>query len=261
MSRTPEQFEEAVLDVLQVRWQVPTYLEEFNAQHLGREGAWVYALEHCVLGANFPRWLANITGNCLDLGVRKDLIENMVVEEVRDPTITKNHDESLVDFAVALGLDRDDVPNYGGAPITRTRRAYGDWVSRVRPWLEALPAVASGEMSRGPKTIERMGERARASRRTWAALDLSDQALAHWDATDAADSHAGGHGEPAPQILKALAVTQDSQDACLAAMEEFLAVTRIWSDQIGVWAFEAAGLTAPPSNDRQSAPVPILSNP
>ncbi len=46
MSRTPEQFEEAVLDVLQVRWQVPTYQEEFNAKHLSREGAWVYALAH-----------------------------------------------------------------------------------------------------------------------------------------------------------------------------------------------------------------------
>ena len=259
VSRTPEQFEEAMLDLLQVRWQVPTYLEVFNREHLGREGARVYALEHCVFGANFPRWLANITGNCPELGVRKYLIENMYVEEVFDPTITKNHYESLVDFAVALGLDRDYVLNYQGAPITKTRMAYCDWVSRMRPWLEAFAAVASGEMSRGPKMIERMGERARLSRRTWAALDLSDQALAHWDAADEADSQEGGHGDVPFQILKDCAVTQESQDACLAAMEEFLAVTRIWSDQIGVWAFEAAGETPPPLNGRQVAPAPILS--
>ena len=84
-----------------------------------REGARVYALEHCVFAANFPRWLTNITGNCPILEVRQYLIQNAFVEEVRDPTITTGHYESLVDFAVALGLDRDYIYNYQGAPITR----------------------------------------------------------------------------------------------------------------------------------------------
>ena len=49
MARTPEQFEEAMLDLLQeIRYGTPSYLDEFNRNHLRAEGAWVYALEHCV---------------------------------------------------------------------------------------------------------------------------------------------------------------------------------------------------------------------
>jgi len=61
--RTAEQFKEAILDVLEEeRWTVPTLLEIYNANHMTREGARVYALEHCVFAANFPRWLTNIAG-------------------------------------------------------------------------------------------------------------------------------------------------------------------------------------------------------
>jgi pyrroloquinoline quinone (PQQ) biosynthesis protein C len=78
MTRTPDQFQEAILDLLQqFRWGTPTLLEQYNRNHLSREGARVYALEHCVFAANFPRWLANITGNCPHLEVRKYLIENL----------------------------------------------------------------------------------------------------------------------------------------------------------------------------------------
>src|SRR5689334_16600992 len=74
MARTPEQFEDAMLDLLQeIRYGRPSYLDEFNKHHLCREGAWVYALEHCVFGAHFPRWLANVTGRCPELEVRKYL--------------------------------------------------------------------------------------------------------------------------------------------------------------------------------------------
>ena len=136
MARTPEQFQKAILDQLEkFRWGTPTIHEMYNKSHLSREGARVYALEHCVFAANFPRWLANIAGNCPHLDVRKYLIENMYVEEVKDPTIPVGHYESLVDFAVALGVDRQFIYGYSGAPITKMRITYCDWVSRHKPWL------------------------------------------------------------------------------------------------------------------------------
>ncbi|MCZ6742121.1 MAG: iron-containing redox enzyme family protein [Alphaproteobacteria bacterium] len=257
MVRTPEQFEEAMLDLLQeARYRTPSYLEEFNRNHLCREGAWVYALEHCVFGANFPRWLANIAGNCPVLEVRKYLIENLYVEEVNDPTITIGHHESLVDFAVALGIDRDYVMNYTGAPITKIRAEYFEHVSRTKPWLVAFAAVCSGEMTRGTKMFKRVGERATTSRSMWAPLNLSDTDLAHWDAAEVADCGEDGHGDMPYELLKKYATTQKQQDACLAAMREFQAMTRIWADQVGVWAFEAAGLEPPPLTGRQPLPTP-----
>ena len=251
-ARTPQEFETEILDLLQEsRWGTPTLLEEYNRGHLSKEGALVYGMEHCVFAANFPRWLANITGNCPHLEVRKYLIENTFVEEVRDPTITTGHYESLVDFAVALGGDRDFILNYEGAPITKMRIRYCEWVSRYQPWLVAFAAIAGNEVARGKAMIARVGERARTSRKTWESLGLSDEALAHWDAADEADSGDDGHGDAPLEFLRQYAVTREDQDACLAAMRDRQQVNRIWSDQVGAWAFEASGLTPPSLDGRQ----------
>ena len=41
-ARTPDQFQDAILDLLQeMRWDTPTYLEEFNKKHMNRAGALV----------------------------------------------------------------------------------------------------------------------------------------------------------------------------------------------------------------------------
>ncbi len=260
MARSGDQFREAVLDLLQeLRWDSPTILEDYLRNHLTREGALVYGLEHCVFAANFPRWLANITGNCPHLEVRKYLIENMYVEEVKDPTIPTGHYESLVDFAEELGADRDFILGYEGAPVTKMRIAYCEWVSRTKPWLESFAAIAGNEVARGKAMIERVGERARTSRRTFESLGLSEKALAHWDSAEAADGGEGGHGDAPLDFLETYAVTQDQQDACLAAMRERQEVNRIWSDQVGAWAFEASGLAAPSIDKRQARPQPVLA--
>ena len=260
MTRTSEEFREAILDLLQaMRWDTPTLLEDYLRNHLTREGALVYGLEHCVFAANFPRWLANITGNCPHLEVRKYLIENMYVEEVKDPTSPTGHYESLVDFAEELGADRDFVLGYTGAPVTKMRISYCDWVSRTKPWLEAFAAIAGNEVARGKAMIERIGERARTSRRTFESLGLSEKALAHWDAAEQADAGEGGHGDAPLDLLDKYAVTQEAQDACLAAMRERQEVNRIWSDQVGVWAFEASDLTPPSIDKRQPRPEPVLA--
>src|SRR5665213_2550511 len=104
MKQTPNEFAKAYLDVLQeTRYGTPSIFEEYVRGHVTREGARVYALEHCVFAANFPRWLSNIIGNCPHLDVRKFLIENIYTEEVNDPNISTGHYESMVDFTVALG--------------------------------------------------------------------------------------------------------------------------------------------------------------
>jgi pyrroloquinoline quinone (PQQ) biosynthesis protein C len=194
----------------------------------------VYALEYCVFAANFPRWLTNIAGNCPILEVRQYLIENAFVEEVRDPTITTGHYESLVDFAVALGLDRNYIYNYQDAPITKIRIIYCEYVSRYRPWLEAFASIAANEVARGKAMIKRVGERARTSRKSWNKLKLDDKALPHRDAADEADSSEGGHGDAPLDLLAKYADTKVKQEACLQAIRDRQAVNRMWMDQIGV---------------------------
>lgn len=260
MKKTPHEFQNAILDIYQeMRYGTPTYWEEYRTKHLTREGARVYALEHCVFAAQFPRWLANIAGNCPHLDVRKYLIENMFVEEVHDPTVTTGHYESLVDFTVALGIDRQFVYGYTGAPITKMRIVYCDWVSRTLSWLPAFAAIAGNEVARGKEMIKRVGDRARTSRSQWASLKLPDEALSHWDSADAADSTEGGHGDVPLDILRQYADTEEKQEACLQAMRDRQHVNRIWFDQIGVWAFEASGLTPPSLERRQPRPEPVIA--
>lgn len=257
-ARSPKEFREALLDECEARWHPPTYLEEFNRNNLRREGARIYAIEHCVFAANFPRWLANIAGNCPHLDVRQYLIENMFVEEVRDPTVETPHYESLVDFAVGLGVDRDFCVNYKGAPVTRWRMGYCEWVSK-QPWLQGFAAITASEVSRGKDMIARVGERAKSSRRTWESLNLSSKELAHWDSAEEADSHEGGHGDMPLVILEKYARTRAEQDQCLTAARELIDVYRMWADQIGVWAFEASGLKVPSLDRRQPGPAIKLS--
>ena len=161
--------------------------------------------------------------------------------------------------AEELGADRDVVLGYTGAPVTKMRISYCDWVSRTKPWLEAFAAIAGNEVARGKAMIERVGERARTSRRTFESLGLSEKALAHWDAAEQADAGEGGHGDAPLDFLDKYAVTQEAQDACLAAMRERQEVNRIWSDQVGVWAFEASDLTPPSIDKRQPRPEPVLA--
>lgn len=247
MKRTPDEFASAVLDIIEEgRYTKPTIHEQYRRSHLTREGARVHALEHCVFAANFPRWLSIIAGNCPHLDVRRYLIENMYVEEVHDPTITANHYESMVDFTVALGVDRQYIYAYTGALITKLRLVYCDWISRTLPWIEAFAAIAGDEIAHGTEMIKRVGERARHSRKMYDALKLSDEALAHFDAADAADSEASGHGDVPLDLLKKYADTQEKQDGCLRALRERQLVNRAWFDQIGIWEYEASGITPPP---------------
>lgn len=260
MKRSPEQFGQAFLDVLQeTRYGTPSIWELYVRSHQSREGIRVWALEHCVFAANFPRWLANIAGNCPRLDVRKFLIGNMYVEEVTDPTITTGHYESMVDFTVALGVDRAFIYAYEGAPITRMRIAYSDWVSRNLPWLEAMAAIEGDEVARGTEMIKRVGDRAHWSRKMFDPLNLSDGALEHWDAADAADSEEGGHGDVPLVLLKRYADTEEKQEGCLRAARERQLTNRVWYDQIGVWMFRASGFEPPSLEERHPVPRPVLA--
>ena len=72
------------------------------------------------------------------------------VEEVNDPTIDNGHYESLLDFGVALGHDREFLRNYHGAIYTRLCIAYWDRATRGASRPCALwPSVPARSRWRG----------------------------------------------------------------------------------------------------------------
>jgi pyrroloquinoline quinone (PQQ) biosynthesis protein C len=240
---SPEAFEQHMAQIIwDNRWKNPHALQIWVENYLDRAGAAVFALEHCVFADHFPRWFGSIIGNCPHLRARQYMIDNMYVEEVVDPTITTGHYESLVDFAVALGHERDAVYNHRGQIYTRMAMAYWERASRGWPWLEAFAAVCGLEAARGP-AVSKIGKVNKMRRATWEPLGLSEEALAHWSAGEEADFHEGGHGDMTLKILAEYADTEDAQARVLEVIEETTQVRWYHFDQIGRDVLKASGIS------------------
>ncbi len=239
---SPEEFESRMASVIwENRWKHHNTFDVWLQNHMSREGARVFALEHCVFADEFPRWFGSIIGNCPALDVRQYMIENMYVEEVTDPTISTGHYESMVDFAVALGYERDYVYTYKGTPYTKMALAYWERASRAWPWLEAFAAVAGLEAARGP-AVKRLGNIASLNRAVWEPLELPDSALSHWSAGEVADMPEGGHGDMTLKILAKYASTEEEQATVESLLIETMQIRWFHFDQIGKDAMAASGI-------------------
>ena len=242
-----ENFEQHMARIIfENRWNRHSAFDEWLEGHMCREGARVFAMEHCVFAKHFPRWFGNIIGNCPSLSARQYMIENMFVEEVNDPTIDDGHYESMVDFAVALGFDRNHVYDYKGAIYTRMALAYWDRASRAWPWLEGFAAVAGLEAARG-STVAKLGKFAKLGRAAWEPLGLDDKAMAHWTAGEAADFPEGGHGDMTLHVLSEHADSDDEQARILEIIEETTQIRWIHFDNIGRDALRASGVELEPA--------------
>jgi pyrroloquinoline quinone (PQQ) biosynthesis protein C len=222
------------------RWKKHSTFEIWMQSKLDRPGSAVFALEHCVFADEFPRWFASIIANCPVGEVRQYMIENMYVEEVQDPTITTNHYESMVDFAVGLGCDRTFVYGYRGRPYTKMALAYWDCAARTRPWLEAFATVAGLEAARGG-AVARLGNTVAFTRRFWEPLGLPDKALEHWSAGEVADMPEGGHADMTLKLLAKHADSEEKQAKVLACLAETMQVRWLHFDLIGRDAMAASG--------------------
>ena len=232
---------EELLDVVgKSWWEGKNLLIEFVQKHLSAAGVRIFALEHCAFAAHFPQWFGNIIANCPYIEARRYMIENMFVEEVRDPTVTDGHYESLVKFGIGLGLKRDDIVNYRPSISMRMALHYWDNISRTKPWLQGFAAVGGLEVSNHAELAARYGQVPLVSKKIWAPLRLPDSALTHWQAAEVADPHEGGHGEETLRILIEYARTKEEEERVKAALGESVAVFRYQYDQIGKAAIEAS---------------------
>ena len=223
------------------RWKTHTAYETFIKDHMCREGAKVYALEHSVFADHFPRWFGSIVANCPSLSARAYMIENMYVEEVEDPTIQNGHYESLVDFGEALGFERDYIYNYKGRIYTRLAMAYWDRATRAWPWLEGFAAVAGLEAARSPDVLK-LGNCIPNNRAVFRPLGLPEEALSHWSAAEKADYSSGGHGDMTLKVLSEHAATAEQQARILEVLAETMQVRWFHFDQIGRDSLAAAGV-------------------
>jgi pyrroloquinoline quinone (PQQ) biosynthesis protein C len=242
MVRDAEAFKEYIRTVAgDAKWVPAPLTTLFYNEYVSREGALVVALEHCHFTDHFPRWFGNIIANCPHLDARAYMIGNMFVEEVKDPTIDVGHNESMWNFARALGATTEQIRTHEPMITTTMLLRYFDDVSRTRPWLEAFAAVGVIELINSVALAARYGTKPPGSRR-WDKLGLDKKALEHYTAGEAADSGVGdyiGHGEDALIVLARHATTEDEQTRCAAALREAILAHKYAYDRIAERAIEA----------------------
>jgi len=232
-------------------WASPPAMYLFQREYMSRAGALVFALEHCQFTDLFPRWFGNIVANCPVLNVRAYMIENMFVEEVKDPTVEIGHNESMWAFAKALGASEDEIRGY--VPLITTTMAlhYFDNVSRTKPWLEGFAAIAGLEILTNAALAARYGHLPGNSSKHWSKLGLDKRANSHWEAAEVADHGVGdtgpGHGELALDIMAQHARTEADQERVAAALRESVLVMKHQYDQIGLAAIAATKRSGPVS--------------
>jgi pyrroloquinoline quinone (PQQ) biosynthesis protein C len=243
MKRDIEAYKEYLRAMVgEIYWEQPPAMYLFQREYMSRDGALLFALEHCQFTDLFPRWFGNIIANCPFIDVRAYMIENMFVEEVKDPTIDVGHNESMWAFAKALGATEMEIREYVPLTVTTMALHYFDNVSRTKPWLEAFAAIACLEMLTNAALAARYGQIPGNSSKPWSKLGLKKDAMSHWEAAEHADHGVGddgpGHGESALDMLARHAHTEADQLRAAAAMRESILVHKYQYDQIGLKAIE-----------------------
>jgi pyrroloquinoline quinone (PQQ) biosynthesis protein C len=243
MKRDIETYKEDIRTMIgDVYWKEPPAMYLFQREYMSRKGALLFALEHCQFTDQFPRWFGNIVANCPFIAVRAYMIQNMFIEEVKDPTMDVGHNESMWMFAKALGASDEEIRSYVPMTVTTMALNYFDNVSRTKPWLEAFAGIAVLEMLTNAALAARYGHIPGNSSKPWEKLELDRSAMAHWSAAEKADHGVGddgpGHGEDALEILARNALTAEDQERAMAAVRESVLVHKYQYHQIGLKAIE-----------------------
>lgn len=238
----PADFDELIhVEVGKLWWEEPAAIIKYIQGNPSLNGMRVFSLEHCYFAERFPRWFGNIVSNCPHLAARQYMIENMFVEEVKDPAIEAGHYESMVDFAVATGAKREDVYEYVPSVTQIMATHYWDNISRTRPWLEAFAGVGGLEFTNSAKLAARYKQTPLNSRENFLNFskkqDLDETEMAHWEAATEADTGEEGHGQQTVNILIKYADTAEIQQRVLTSMLESIGVFKFQYNLIGKMAF------------------------
>ena len=239
-----EEFEELIFQkVGELWWEDKASIITYIQGDPTPAGMKAFSLEHCYFAERFPRWFGNIVANCPHLDARQYMIENMFVEEVKDPSIEAGHYESMVDFAVASGAERQDVYDYVPSITQTMATAYWDNISRTKPWLEAFAGVGGLEFTNSAKMAERYNQTPLNSRDNFLKFaqkyELGGTDMAHWEASTEADTGDDGHGQMTIDLIVRYADSAAKQQSALAAMLQSIGVFKFQYDLIGQMAFDA----------------------
>jgi pyrroloquinoline-quinone synthase len=125
------------------------FYNAWSKGELTREALQTYAAQYYHWVLAFPTWLSATHANASDLGLRQEILENLIDEE-RGP---ENHPELWLRFCDAIGLDRDAVRNVELLPETKQAIESMRTISRWMPPAASLAALYAYE-SQQPEVMK-----------------------------------------------------------------------------------------------------------
>ncbi|MGH7262997.1 MAG: TenA family transcriptional regulator, partial [Candidatus Rokuibacteriota bacterium] len=108
---------------------------------LSRQGLQGFARQFFLQVVEFPRAVSALHSRCADLGERKKLAESVYEEETGKLSGSKPHPELFIDFAVGVGLRREEVLAAEPLPSTAALIHWFEFSTKILSFLEGVAAI------------------------------------------------------------------------------------------------------------------------
>lgn len=196
----------------------------YSDQHLTRQGAQIYVMQHGVFTRESRRHWAYVVGNCPHIEVRRFIERENLYEE--EGIEEESHFLKLVRMGEAVGLTHREVEEALPLPTTRTALWVWECLTKNRPWWVGLAAKAVLERTNAPQC----GNMSAAEGERWKRqLGLSPHALEFWIMHDEIDQI---HGSGAYDALVQNVKSAEQEREILQAAEDSMAAWKWWLDGV-----------------------------
>ena len=213
------------------RWdiQADAYKRYYGIK-LSRQRAGIYLSQLALFIRNRRDCWANVSANCPELSVKQKILAHEYEEIIEDEFSRYGHLDLVVRQAKSIDMFPDQILRANPLPITAcVLYAYG-WISRTKPWQEALAALMITERLHDNRGLEDLGGgHSLKTAKKWM-QDLS----ATWEQIPNTAAHSKADEKHSEMFLSVLAdfVPKALEDRVLHAARESLELRQLMYDGI-----------------------------
>lgn len=215
MALTPREFGELLMAEVRSRRSFGGHPLWFKIQEgrLSRTGLQGFARQFFLQVVEFPRAVSALHSRCPDLGERRKLAESVYEEETGKLSGSKPHPELFIDFAVGVGLRREEMLAAEPLPSTAALIHWFEYSTKILPFLEGVAAI---NLAAEGQVVGAFGPFARALQKHYG---LSETEVAFWDVHELADAE---HSDVGDHIVVKHATTDEVQERIRRAVRTSL---------------------------------------
>lgn len=215
MALTPREFGELLMAEVRARRSFGGHPLWFKIQEgrLSRTGLQGFARQFFLQVVEFPRAVSALHSRCPDLGERRKLAESVYEEETGKLSGSKPHPELFIDFAVGVGLRREEMLAAEPLPSTAALIHWFEYSTKILPFLEGVAAI---NLAAEGQVVGAFGPFARALQKHYG---LSETEVAFWDVHELADAE---HSDVGDHIVVKHATTDEVQERIRRAVRTSL---------------------------------------